>query len=77
MAGARLDLNRATEAELVALPEIGEGLARSILAARLRGPLACWVELEDIPGIGSRRARHLASFVLPLPRSCPGRHQTR
>jgi len=77
ISGTRLDINQATEAQLVALPEIGEGLARAILAARTQGPLACWAALENIPGIGSRRARRVAPFLRPLPRTCPERHQTR
>lgn len=77
ISGARLDINLATEAQLVALPEIGEGLARAILAARSKDPLECWAALESIAGIGSRRARRVAPFLRPLPRTCPERHQTR
>lgn len=74
ISGARLDLNRATEAQLMALPEVGEGLAKTIRAA---APLECWAALEGLPGIGNRRARRIAPFVTPLPRTCAGRHQTR
>mgnify|MGYP002641869940 CR=1 FL=1 len=51
--GLRLDLNRATEQDLSALPRIGPALARRIVADRSRrGPFASVEALNRVKGIG-------------------------
>lgn len=58
---ARLDLNRATAAELEALPGIGEALAGRIVAWRgAHGPFRSVEELEEVPGIGPALRARLA-----------------
>ena len=37
--GLRIDVNRATEEELLALPDVGPSLAQAIILARQRGPI--------------------------------------
>lgn len=67
----KLDINRATAEELIALPEIGAGLSRAILAARAqRGRLRCQADLEQVPGLGARRLRRILPFIEPLSESC-------
>lgn len=52
----RLDLNRATAEQLVALPGIGPALARAIVRSRRRdGPFTGVEELTRVPGIGPAR----------------------
>jgi competence protein ComEA len=54
-AAARVDLNRATPAELDALPGIGPVLARRIVEHRERfGPYRRAQDLLDVPGIGPK-----------------------
>ena len=60
----RLDLNRASAAELEALPGIGAVKAAAILAVREeRGGFASIDELESVRGIGPQLAQKLRSLV--------------
>lgn len=71
LSGVRLDINRATAEELIALPEIGAGLSRAILKARAQhGRLRCQADLEQVPGLGARRLRRILPFIEPLSESC-------
>jgi hypothetical protein len=72
VAGIKLDINRASVEELVALPEIGEGLARAIATERARrpGPLRCQEDLSGIPGLGARRVRRILPFLQALQPTC-------
>ncbi len=61
---ARLDLNRATAAELEALPGIGEVKAAAILAVRdAQGGFASLDELERVRGIGPALAAKLRPLL--------------
>ena len=61
---APLDLNRATAAELEALPGIGEVKAAAILAVRdARGGFASIDELESVRGIGPALAAKLRPLL--------------
>jgi len=76
--GAPLDLNRATAAELEALPGIGARLAARIVAARdRRGAFAQVGDLLDVPGIGphilARFAGQVTVGARPPPGSAPPR----
>jgi len=71
LAEVRLDINRATLGELIALPEIGEGLANAIIAARARGPLRCQPDVAQIPGVGFKRLARIMPFLKSLPARCP------
>jgi hypothetical protein len=70
----KLDVNRASLEELVALPEVGTGLARAIIARRTGHPLRCREALQRVPGLGAHRADRLLPFLLPLPSCGPQQH---
>jgi len=58
-----VDLNRATEVELVALPGIGPAKARAIVAARARRPFRRVTELLRVRGIGPKLLARLRPVV--------------
>ena len=60
----RIDLNRATEAELQLLPGVGPTLAEKIHAHRgNHGPFQSVEELQSVPGIGSTTLNTLKPWV--------------
>lgn len=62
--GARLDINRASRAELELLPGIGPRLAERILARRARrGPFAEVARLTEVSGIGERTLERLRPLI--------------
>lgn len=64
LVGRRVDVERATEAELMALPGIGPGLARRIVDDRTeRGPFRSVEALERVRGLGPGRIRALAGLA--------------
>ncbi|MEO0323621.1 MAG: helix-hairpin-helix domain-containing protein [Myxococcota bacterium] len=58
--GERLDVNRATAAELELLPRVGPAIAARIVAAR---PFARVDELQRVRGIGARTLEKLRPFL--------------
>jgi len=62
--GARLEINRATEAELALLPGIGEVRARRIVESRVRdGPFPDVESLDRVHGIGPKTVEALRSWI--------------
>jgi len=60
----RVAVNRATAAELEALPGIGPTLARAIVEERARGgPFRSVADLQRVPGIGPATVRRLTSRI--------------
>jgi competence protein ComEA len=60
----RVSVNRATVAELEALPGIGPSLARAIVEERARGgPFRSAADLERVPGIGPALVRRLTTRI--------------
>ena len=60
-----LDLNRATQAELLRLPGVGPALADRILAAREEtGRFASIDELRRVPGIGAVKLERLRPLLI-------------
>jgi competence ComEA-like helix-hairpin-helix protein len=60
-----IDLNRATETDLVALPGIGPTKARAIVEWRAaHGPFGRVEQLLEVPGIGPKTAAQLSGFVV-------------
>jgi competence protein ComEA len=59
-AGDRIDLNRATEAELEALPGGGPVIARRIIEGR---PYRSVDDLEQVKGIGKKRLAEIRPRV--------------
>ena len=63
-AGSALNVNHATAVELEALPGIGPGLARRIVADReAQGPFAAVADLDRVPGIGPALMARLGGLV--------------
>jgi hypothetical protein len=63
--GRPLDVNRATEADLVALPGIGPSLARRIADDRAgAGPFRSLADLDRVRGIGPSRVRELEGWTV-------------
>jgi len=59
-----VDVNRASAAELEALPGVGPALAQRIVAYReANGPFASADDLEAVSGIGARTLERLRPFV--------------
>ena len=58
--GGKLDLNRATADELVAIPGIGPSLARALTKAReKRGGFHSWTEVYQVKGVGPSKLEML------------------
>ncbi len=59
-----IDVNSATEQELIFLPGIGQSKAKAIIEYRQKnGPFRTLSELERIPGIGKKTIEKLAPYV--------------
>lgn len=62
--GRKIDVNRATEAELQALPGIGPSFARRIVREREeRGAFQSLEELSRVRGLGVGRIRSLEGWA--------------
>jgi competence ComEA-like helix-hairpin-helix protein len=63
--GSAIDLNSASETDLVALPGIGRARARAILAYRREnGPFAAVSDLGRVPGFSQTLVIRLTAFVM-------------
>ncbi|MCS7174935.1 ComEA family DNA-binding protein [Pseudothermotoga sp.] len=59
-----IDLNSATEQELMSLPGIGQSKAKAIIEYRQKnGPFRTLSDLERVPGIGKKTIEKLAPYV--------------
>lgn len=62
--GGKLDLNRATEDDLMLLPGVGRGLARTIVKARSEhGRFRSWDEVDEVPGVGAGKMELLQAHA--------------
>lgn len=61
--GLRIDPNRASEAELQALPDVGPVLAQAIVNARQRAPLRSEADLLTVRGLGVKRLAKLRPYL--------------
>lgn len=61
--GQRVNLNTASQAELEALPGVGPGLAKRILAARQQQRFHSLEDLDRVPGVGPKLLKKLAKQV--------------
>ena len=65
---ARINVNTATESELILLPRVGPKTARAITAYRNEhGPFADLDSLADVPGIGPQTVRELRPHAMCVP----------
>lgn len=63
-----VDVNQAEWPELAQLPDIGEVLARRIVASReVDGPFRSPEDLTRVRGIGPRRLARMNKYLAPLP----------
>ena len=62
-----LDVNRATEDELLQIPGIGPVLAARIVAARAVGQFGAVDDLRRVPGLGRGRLDALRRFLIASP----------
>jgi competence protein ComEA len=63
----QLDVNRAGEAELALLPNIGKVLAERIVRHRqTEGPFADLDELLQVKGIGPKTLARIKPYLLPI-----------
>ena len=64
LCGGRIDVNRATEAELALLPGIGPARAKAIAASRRAdGPFRDVEDLDRVPGIGAKTVERLRAWI--------------
>jgi competence protein ComEA len=64
----KIDVNQADWPELALMPNIGEQLAKRIVADRTnRGPYRDLAELRRVRGIGPKTLESMKPFLLPLP----------
>ncbi len=57
--GAKLDLNRATEAELALVSGIGPALARALVEARGASGFRSWDDVDRVRGVGQAKLEAL------------------
>ena len=63
----RLNINQAAWPELTQLPQVGETLARRIVAHRQRhGSFGTLQDLKEVEGIGPKTLARLMPYLLPL-----------
>lgn len=66
-AGAQVETNRASAAELQTVRGIGPVLAARIVEARAQGPFANWQDFEQrVPGVGIKTAQKLSLHGLRI-----------
>ncbi|WP_421656258.1 phospholipase D-like domain-containing protein [Leptothermofonsia sp. ETS-13] len=61
--GQRVNLNTASQVELEALPSVGPGLAKRIIAARQQKPFRSLRDLDQVSGVGPKLLRKLEDHV--------------
>lgn len=61
--GIPIDVNRASQRDLEALPGIGPARALAILRSRERGPFCALRELDRVSGIGAKRVKALIGWA--------------
>ena len=65
-----VDVNRASLAQLEALPSLGPVLAQAIITTRqAEGPFKCWAQLDQVPRVGEKTLARLHPWLLGL-QSC-------
>ncbi len=64
----RVDINEAPWPELAQLPDVGEMLAKRIVAYRTaHGPFRSHADLDRVNGIGPRTLETICPYLLPFP----------
>ncbi len=74
---AAVEINKATRAELEALPGVGTALSERVMAERQKAPFKSWADLiERVRGIGPGSAARLSAAGLTVadaPYTAPSR----
>ena len=71
----RVDLNSATEAQLIELPRVGPAMAKAILEYRKQvGTIKSIDELVNVKGIGEKTLEFLRPFIVVAPQGGSGSH---
>lgn len=74
----RVDLNRATAADLQTLPGVGPALAGEILSYRARhGAFHSPDDLRQVPGVGPKSFSKIFPYLKSEPRPTPPQKKTR
>lgn len=64
---AQVDINKASQPQLEALPGIGPVLSSSLIAARQKaGGFQCWSQVDAVPGIGKKTIERLEPWLMGL-----------
>ncbi len=64
----KLDINRATQQELITIPQIGPVIAQRIVEFRSgQGPFQDLKQLRNVPGIGPAKYQTIIKYLKPLP----------
>jgi competence protein ComEA len=58
-----VDVNKATETELIAVKGIGPSMARSIIETRVRGSFRSIEDLDRVKGIGPKKLEALRPYL--------------
>ena len=63
----RVDINRADQGELMAIPSVGPKMAEAIVGYRdVQGPFRTFEQLQEVPGIGPKKLEQLVKYLLPI-----------
>jgi competence protein ComEA len=65
LAGQKLDVNRASQADLEKIPGVGPSLATAIVGEREArgGSFTAFTDLDDVPGIGPKTLAKLDAWL--------------
>jgi competence protein ComEA len=67
IADFKIDINQADWPEFALLPNVGEVLAKRIVADReARGPFKDWNDLRRVRGIGPKTFEQIKPYLLPM-----------
>ena len=75
--GEKLNVNEATEDELMLVPQMKVGFASAIINRRSRQKWQRLEELEEISGVGPKTVERWQSYLVANQNSAGGEHETK